>query len=146
VRKPATYALGFVAALLSSVAAAQSTLGDLLDAGATRLSADAFKEEVVQHTIVGPTSTGGTMEVMYVSNGSIQGKGTAPMNPQFPILGAVRGEWKIDDADRVCAAMVMSGTVLPPRCQYWFKLGDAYFISDSDSDRRTKVLQRTIKQ
>ncbi len=35
---------------------------------------------------------------------------------------------------------------LPPRCQYWFKLGDKYFLSDSDSDRSAKVLSRTVKQ
>ena len=36
--------------------------------------------------------------------------------------------------------------VLSQRCQVWFKLGDVYFISDSDWDRRTKVLSRTLKQ
>ena len=39
-----------------------------------------------------------------------------------------------------------TGVVLPPRCQFSFKLGDKYFLSDSDTDRSAKVLSRTIKQ
>jgi Ni/Co efflux regulator RcnB len=39
----------------------------------------------------------------------------------------------------------LSGVNLPQRCQYWFKLGDAYFLADSDTDRRAKVLRRTLK-
>jgi hypothetical protein len=42
-------------------------------------------------------------------------------------------------------APTYSATTLPPRCQYWFKLGDVYFLADSDTDRRAKVLRRTLK-
>ncbi len=35
-------------------------------------------------------------------------------------------------------------TSFPKRCQFWFKLGPDYFI-DPDSDRRAKVLRRTVK-
>lgn len=34
---------------------------------------------------------------------------------------------------------------LAPRCQFWFKLGDTYYVSDSDSDRYTKILPRKLK-
>ena len=54
---------------------------------------------------------------------------------------------------RVCEFQPSRGAVLaeavghlPPRCQFWFKLGDTYFLSDSDTDRSAKVLSRTIKQ
>ena len=53
-------------------ALAQTTLGALLDAGAKPLPAAQFKEEVVQRTLVGPTSTGGSMEVIYAMSGTIQ--------------------------------------------------------------------------
>jgi hypothetical protein len=36
--------------------------------------------------------------------------------------------------------------VFAPRCQVWFKHGEQYFLSDSDTDRRARVLLRTVKQ
>ena len=143
--------VGLAFASSSSVVAAQGNLGELLDAGATRVSAEDFRREIVQRTVAGATPTGGTIEVMYVTNGTIQGVGTPPVAPQLAVSFApIRGEWTIDDGDRVCAAMqILSpqypGVILPKRCQAWFKLGNDYFLSDSDSDRRTKVLRRTIK-
>lgn len=63
----------------------------------------------------------------------------------------VTGKGKFDEQERICTTMQVAPTygaiaVLPQRCQVWFKLGDVYFISDSDWDRRTKVLSRTLKQ
>jgi hypothetical protein len=145
---------GLAFALLSSVAAAQSNLGELLDAGARRLSAEEFRAEVVQRTFVGPTATGGSLEVFYTTSGTIQGVGTHGIMTASParLLAQVNGDWKIDDADRVCTALRITtpgggspNVVLPSRCQYWFKLGDVYFLSDSDTDRRTKVLRRALK-
>jgi len=142
-------------AISCSDAWAQSNLGELLDQGAKKLSAHEFRVEVVQQIVVGPTATGGTLEIMYTPNGMIQGTGTAPIFQRpMTTTSTVNGEWTIDDQDRICASMriIMSGGaspsssfVLPPRCQFWFKLGDVYFPSDSDSDRRAKVLSRTLK-
>jgi len=42
--------------------------------------------------------------------------------------------------------MVVQRVILPFRCQYWFKYKDEYFIADSDSDPKAKVLRRTVKQ
>jgi hypothetical protein len=38
-----------------------------------------------------------------------------------------------------------ASATLPRRCQYWFKVGDRYFLSDSDTDRQARVFARTIK-
>jgi hypothetical protein len=135
---------------LSSLAAAQTSLGELLEAGGKRMSAEEFRQEVVQRTIIGPTAAGAKLEMMYATNGSIQGVGTPPNYLMQVSNQQVRGEWAIDETERVCTAMQIippSGpvSVLPPRCQVWFKLGDIYFLSDSDSDRRAKVLPREIK-
>jgi len=138
--------------LWAPLAAAQSNLGALLDAGAKRLSAEEFKQEVVQHMIVGPTATGGEIEVMYASTGVIQGIGSYQQLAPVHIVG-VSGEWMLDDNGRVCTAMriaggggTASGVMLPPRCQFWFKYKGDYFISDSDSDRYARVLRRALKQ
>ena len=143
--------LGLALSLCAPVAVAQSNLGELLDAGATKLSVDEFKQELVQHTIAGPTATGGNIEVIYVANGVIQGVGAHPFatgnigNPFSPISG----EWKVDENGKICTTMqigTLGGVMLPFRCQFWFKYKEAYFLSDSDTDRSAKVLSRTVKQ
>ena len=65
-------------------------------------------------------------------------------------LVQVSGDWTVDESEKICTAMKIGSangtiTILPSRCQFWFKLGDAYFLSDLDSDRRAKVLRRTFK-
>ena len=131
-------------------AVAQTNLGELLDAGAKKMSPQEFEEQLVQRMVVGPTATGGSLEVMYAASGVVVGVGRAP---RFTMAARISGEWKFDDSSRVCSSMRMgssdltfTGVVLPPRCQFWFKLNDKYFLSDSDSDRSAKVLSRTLKQ
>ena len=140
--------LGMVLVLWVPLAAAQSNLGELLDAGAKKLSVEEFKEELVQRVIVGPTpSGGGNLELMYANNGEIQGAGNYP--PTFSSLQPIRGAWTTDDNGRVCTSMQMGSApqlVLPPRCQFWFKNAGQYFYSDSDSDRHARVFRRTLKQ
>jgi len=151
---PTTMLLGAALLLCAPLAVAQNNLGELLDAGAKVMSAEEFKREVVQRMIVGPTASGGSIEVMYTANGSIAGTGTPVMAPtaQYGRGLPVSGEWKIDDNERICTSMRISmsagapGTVaLPPRCQVWFKYRDEYFIADTDTDRRARVFRRTVQ-
>lgn len=143
--------------LIATPTIAQSNLGELLDAGATKLSAEEFSREVVQHTIFGPTATGGQIEVMYANNGSVQGLGTIGAAWGTSVTAPINGQWTFGDKGTVCTTMQIAGgvnagvggssasIVLPRRCQFWFKYGGQYFLSDSDSDRRARVLQRTAK-
>src|SRR2546425_361634 len=73
--------------LWAPLAAAQSNLGALLDAGAKRLSPEAFKEEVVQRVIVGLTGAGGEIEVMYARTGVIQGIGSYQQLAPVHVVG-----------------------------------------------------------
>jgi hypothetical protein len=152
---PLRIMLSLAFALLSwaPVVVAQSNLGALLDAGAKKLSAEEFKEELVQRIIVGPSLSGGNLEVMYTTTGAVAGVGSyAAFNLS---VAPISGEWTIDDNGRICTSMRMGtgggaspgmGVTLPSRCQFWFKSAEQYFLSDSDSDRRARVLLRTIKQ
>jgi hypothetical protein len=140
--------LAFALLLGAPFAVAQSNLGELLDAGAKKLSTEEFKEEVVQRVIVGPTATGGNLEVMYAHSGVIAGRGAAVPGANS-VLAPISGEWTTDDNGRVCTSMRIGsnpGLMLPPRCQFWFKYTEEYFFSDSDSDRRARVFRRTVKQ
>ena len=148
-------ALLLIAALLfcTSASLAQSKLGEVLDAGATLLTVDEFKAQLVQRTLEGPTPTGGHIELMYVSNGTIQGTGASPLHPSSaPGNMPYEGDWTSGENGTICSSFryrsAGGGAAgnLPLRCQYWFKLGDRYFVSDSDYDRQARVLVRTLKQ
>jgi hypothetical protein len=145
--------LAFALLLWAPFAAAQSNVGELLDAGAKKLSAEEFKEELVQRMIVGPTLSGGNLEVMYATTGALAGIGSyAGLNLS---VAPISGELTIEDNGKICTSMRMGtgggaspgqGVTLPSRCQFWFKYADQYFLADSDSDRRARVLRRTVKQ
>ena len=132
----------------NSHAFAQSALGALLDAGAQKLTVEEFKAELMQRSLVGPTGTGISVEVMYTSAGRISGTSVTAFRGPGATLD---GEWKADDEGRICAIMQIEISrgpqvnQLAPRCQFWFKLGDTYYLSDSDSDRYAKILPRKLK-
>jgi hypothetical protein len=145
--------LGFAALVDAHAALAQATLGDLIDAGAKRVSASEFREDVVQRVVAGVTPLGGRIELMYARDGGIQGTGqVGAYDSKVSPYSGLDGEWIVETGDRICTTMRLSaGTtaraiVLPRRCQYWFKLDTRYFLADSDTDRSAKVLVRTIKQ
>src|SRR2546426_8395465 len=105
--------LGIALVLWASLTGAQSNLGELLDAGGRILSPEEFKLEVVQRVVVGPTATGGTLEIMYATNGSVAGKGSSPSYIGFQRFrddSPIAGEWRIDDNGRICTTMRIVGT------------------------------------
>jgi hypothetical protein len=115
--------LAFALLLWVPFAVAQSNLGELLDAGGKKLSPEEFKQEVVQRVIVGHTSSGeGFVEIMYATNGVVQGLGNQP--PFFLSPQPIRGEWTTDDSGRICTSMQFGSAYgyvqLPRRYQFWF--------------------------
>jgi hypothetical protein len=142
--------LGLALLLLVPFASAQNNLEELLDGRAKRISAEEFRQHVVQHTVLGSSPMGTRMELIYASSGVIQGRSDQGGLPQGTMVGAaivsIDGVWNIDDSGRICTSMVIGRTFLPLRCQYWFTYKDDYFIADSDSDPKAKVLRRTVKQ
>lgn len=118
-------------------------LGEVLDQGARRLSAKDFVDDVVQRNLWGQTPAGGQMEFMYAPGGTIAGLMTT-----YPTIVRynLAGEWAIETGDRICTATRVVGLNMSAsvdrRCQYWYKLGDTYYVSDSDSDRSARVIWR----
>ena len=59
----------------------------------------------------------------------------------------VRGTWKFGDNGTVCTSVVLDGPTIranfPPRCQYWYRLRDRFYVAESDTDRRARVLPRS---
>ncbi len=144
-------------AICAPFAIAQRTLGEVLDAGGKVISAEEFEAEIAQRIVVGPTPAGGHLEILYGTNGVLSGTGTIPYaSARLVDKAEVSGVWTIDAAGKVCTTArfrVEGGgpgpaqlNFLPPRCQVWLRVGDQYFLSDSDSDRSTKVFSRSVKQ
>src|SRR5262249_49946160 len=142
--------------LWPGLVAAQGNLGELLDAGATKMTPDQFRLEIVQRPLVGPAASGGVYELVYGSNNVVSGLGSQLRVSSLACRASVSGTWNFDEVGRVCATMQMvieggvtsqaNNVALAPRCQSWYKLGEAYYVSDSDTERNTKVLRRTLKQ
>lgn len=148
---PKKLLLGLALGLWVPFAVAQKNLGELLDVGAKKLSAEEFKQEVVQRTLVGLSPAGSRMELMYANSGVIQGRSDAlgdalPTGSTMPVIAPIDGVWNIDESGRICASMVIGRNLLPLRCQVWFKYKEDYFVADSDSDRYVKVLRRSVKR
>jgi hypothetical protein len=133
-------------------ALAQSDLGQVLDAGGKLVTLEEFKQELVQHALIGPTPTGSSLEIIYTTSGGIQGTGVQPAGPGFA-PARYNGNWVEGENGSVCSTLVFQAgsagstqITLPRRCQFWFKVGERYYLSDSDTDRSAKVLLRTIKR
>jgi len=146
-------ALAFVLLLSAPLAVAQKNVGELLDAGAALLSAEEFRREIVQRVLVGLSPTGSALEVVYTDDGAMQGEGNPAKLPgvTFQNVAPIAGEWTIDNTGKICTSMRISSPgglvfILPPRCQFWFKHADQYFLADSDTDRSARVLSRKVKQ
>ena len=144
--------VGVAAMLFAGGVTAQKTLGELLDAGAKRLTVEEFRAEVVQRLVVGPSPSGGDLEILYAAGGVVQGRG-APGIIALVQPATITGSWKEGDNGRICTSLVLgvgggggvSTVVLPPRCQFWFRHEHQYYLSDTDWDRSGRVLARTLK-
>ena len=136
--------------LCASVASAQTNLGELLDAGATKMSTEEFRRDLVGRSLVGSGPGGrNVLEFVYLDTGEIQGVGANTMmsgafapNVQY----GVRGSWKGDGPAQICSSMLIGNVALPARCEYWYSLDGRYYQSNSDFDRSARVLLRTIKR
>jgi hypothetical protein len=145
VSRPTKLLLGSALFLCASLALAQSNLGELLDAGARRLTVDEFEAEVVQRPIVGQMPSGAHLEIVYGKTGAIAGEAFVP---NFGGPKTLAGEWTTDDNGRVCTSIALTRltTETLRRCEFWFKYKEQYFLSVSDSDRQARLVRRTIKQ
>jgi hypothetical protein len=134
-----------IAMLIAPTTVAQSNLGEVLDVGGKMLSSAEFRQEVVGRPVSG--MAGGTrLELFYIDDGRLSGAGSRT------VLGGatggantitINGSWNLDANQRVCTVLRVE---LPAQCQYWFKHGDIYFLSDSDWDRQSKVVRRSVNR
>jgi hypothetical protein len=148
-----TLLAGILLASGVSPALAQTNVGQLLDSGAVKLSAEEFKQQIVGRFLIGPgrglSMAASAQEVVYLADGLIRGSGHATTLGGMSGGGqsfSIEGTWTIDERGRVCQSTRAGNVVLAPRCQVWFKQSDNYFFADSDSDRSALITVRTLKK
>jgi len=121
-----------VCALFSSTAVAQQeTLGSILDKGATKMPA----AELSAGLKSGKLPDAGQFEgIAYEADGRISGR-----YQNY----SVSGEWTVDPKGLLCGEWYTNFGNTWKVCRYWFKLGDVYYVVESESDSdRTLLVQK----
>ena len=131
--------------LTSASALAQNNLGELFDMGGKKLSKQELVAALSGANLSGETSAGSVFQSDYKADGTYSGSFTAPQTKRN---GTTYGTWTVDDTGKVC----IDGTIRlyevqsQKACVFYFKNGDQYYISPSDSDRGAFVAKREIKK
>jgi hypothetical protein len=144
-----------IALACAGSAYAQSTLGEILDGGAKKITKEEWMAMLpVKTTDFWPGSVGET-ELTYKPDGSIFG------NAYHYASGSsspATGTWTVDDSGKVCIAQRNTGSGFQSweECSIRYQLGDKYFrivtsatrgrIAGSDSDRSTKIIKAPISK
>ena len=141
-------ALGFVCTtFVSTTAFAQSTLSDLLDAKAVKLSQKEVTEAVSGATLRGPTSTGGTSEVKYKADGTFTGSvQMSTFASERGTSAGIFGKWTVDKNGMLCADGTTSKGNKPFKsCGYLYRGGNRYYEAfGSKPNRKAPVYERVI--
>jgi len=132
--------------LTSTSALAQSTLGELFDSGAKKLSKDEVLSAVSGNTISGPSKSGGEFHADYKSDGSYTGYRKGYTGSPQPLAIGEFGTWTVDETGKWCTHFIYGGYKQRTNCGYLFRMGDQYYGSDSDTDRSAPVRLRTLQK
>jgi hypothetical protein len=130
-------------ALTGAAAMAQSTLGDLLDGGAKKLSKDAVKSTFGGAHVSGKSVTGADTEYDYKADGYLSGNLKAT---DGWTTGSV-GNWTVDESGRLCAEWTL--TINSKRfkgCGFLYAKGDELYYVESDSDKTAKIYKWVVKK
>lgn len=137
------FAIACVAA--SGLAAADTTLGEIIDKGAERLAGDEIKYMLTNSVSRGKTPRGAPVDLRHHADGSLTGS--------YGSAKVVDGSWRVDDKDCMCVTASVPDLNLrfKDTCKIWYKL-DVYIYTtmsaSSDTDekpsRDTQVVQRLL--
>jgi len=135
------------AAAISTSAVAQTTVGEVLDAGGKKLTKEEVVTLVAGANVSGPTTGGGQFQSDYKADGTL----TGTMQTTNMKGGARFGKWTVEDTGMLCTEITTtivksSGAREDKTCAYWFRLSDKYFVALDSDARETHVLERTVKR
>lgn len=132
------------ALLLTSSAFAQSTLGEVLDAGGRKLSVTEVKTLLTGASVSGPGANGTKLNLELSENGKASGYLTL-ISPQ-PMTIGLSGSWKVEEDGKVCSDLTFTNGRTANNCGYYFQAGENYFGSTSENDRSIAVFPRSVKK
>ena len=120
----------------------QTTVGQLLDQGARKLSSEEVKVLLTGATAYADRGRGVVSKTTFNPDGSA----SASLQTMDSRVGG-RGTWKMEGDGKYCVSLQWT-SVYPPYagCLYNFKLGEKYFVSESDSERNASAGERTYSR
>lgn len=131
-----------VMGLWSALAIAQSTLGELLDAGGKKLSKEQVRTALIGAHVTGKTFAGSTVETDYKADGTYSGFSTLAQGGSM----GIDGTWKVDDGGKLCVEFRVPSGRINSSCAFYYTLSDQYYVSESDSERNSPVVKRALKK
>jgi hypothetical protein len=131
--------------LTSASALAQTNLGELLDMGGKKLSKQEAVDSLSGATASGETRDGAVFQTDYKADGTYAGSFVSPQNKRN---GSTFGKWTVDDSGKVCidGEVRIYQVYAQKSCVFYFKGGDQYYASESDSNRAAPISKRAIKK
>ena len=142
-RKKCLLVSGLVA-LCTGAANAQSTLGEILDQGAKKITKEEWVAMLpVTTSGVWPSGTG-EAALTFKPDGTISGN--ARHYPSGSTSSAY-GTWTVDDTGKVCIdERFSSWPNTHQECSIRYRLGDQHFRIVSDPDRSAKVIKTSLSK
>jgi len=130
---------------MSATAAAQATVGEVLDAGGKKLAKVELVKLIAGATVSGQTQGDGQIQLDIKADGTFTGMMT--QNQEMTGNSGRFGTWTVDDAGLFCTdnTAYINGAS-SKNCVYYYVLGDKYFISFDTDDRGARVFERFIKK
>ena len=129
--------------LTGTAALAQSSLGELLDGGAKKLSKDAVKSTLGGTHVSGKSVTGADTEYDYKADGYFSGN----LKTSDGWSSGAVGKWTVDDSGKLCSEWTL--TVNSKRfsgCGFLYAKGDELYYVESDTDKGAKIYKRSVKK
>ena len=140
-------AVTFAFGIISSAVLAQSTVGELLAAGAKKLNGEEVKKLVSGTRMTGVVSAAGSderpVDFSMHANGRIDG---TALSTKFggPYLG-VTGAWDVNEKGALCMDTKFSNGKDAHGCTVIFSFMDKYFAASSKDKEGAKLMTRSFK-
>lgn len=125
-------------------AQAQNTVGELLDAGAKKITKDQMVAGIAGTKVTGVTSSGrAEMNIDLHADGTLSGSVTSR---QGGGTSGTVGKWSVDEAGKTCIdENLIAWNLRHQECFFSFRLGEQSYRTTSDSeDRDTRVVKSQV--
>lgn len=115
---------------------AGKTLGDVLDAGAVKLSRQDVEARVIGAWFEFAGRSGIVFQFRPGQDGGVSGHVQG-----FKNSTPIKGTWKFDESDKLCLDFRGERYGEFQRCHFWFGGPGSFWTSPSESDRQAVVLE-----